>query len=191
MFFTYPKFFLLTLDDLRSRLNKNTEYDLIRACGLCRQLILDKLTLYDLANKDFDINDNYYISYEPAFHYGYDRGNVNHFVTGWMTINPIDTKDAVTLGRKEFKSIVLITEEKYSYTVEDIIEDTSHFMGGVHSKDPHEKNKKLKVLYGLYSRLKEEANLPLFAIRAVCAVIVKAMEPLELAIKEHTHAVGR
>lgn len=188
MFLTHKQFFLLTVEDLRTRINKNTEYDLLRACGLCRQLVTDKPTLFDLANKEKQLPNNFEVAYNPVFQ-AFDVKNKNSKPqTGWATINPEHNNRTKIIDAKAFRALRLLTYHQFEYTVERIIKMASALMGGVHSNEPHRENIRYKALIHLYEHTKDHANVSLFAIRALCNVVLKGMEPLELAIKGHTPA---
>ena len=190
MFLTHTEFFLLTVDDLRNRINKNTEYDLLRACGLCRQLVIDKPTLFNLANQKINLPNGFEVAYNPTFQNLDVKDKNSRPKTMWITINPKHSDITKVVDLKTFRKIRLLTYHQFEYTVEDIIKMAAVFMGGVHSNEPHRKNIRYRALIHLYSSIKDEANLPLYAIRAVCNVVLNGMEPLELALKGHIPADG-
>jgi hypothetical protein len=51
----HEKLLLNTLDDLKGRVDKGDNYNLIRAAGLIRQLLIDENPLIDLVNKNYKL----------------------------------------------------------------------------------------------------------------------------------------
>jgi len=47
-------FFLHCVDDLRRKVEAATRYELLRAMGICRQLLLDERPLVHIVNKPID-----------------------------------------------------------------------------------------------------------------------------------------
>ena len=61
MLINHEQLFLGTVRDLRTKIRTNTTYSLIRACGLCRHLLLDKHPLLHQANRQYKINIQFHI----------------------------------------------------------------------------------------------------------------------------------
>jgi hypothetical protein len=182
---THEQLFLLTLEDLRSKLASGKEYDLIRACGLCRHLILDDIPLVHLVNRRHRIK----LRFEVAFN------NINKFFQtstphglNWVTFDPGVIRNlgpTFTQVRKisleEFQKFVVLHYQQNAITVRHLIRAASHCLGGIHSSEPAGSEE--KALVALNAAAEKDGPLTKFAIKTLCSVILKAMEPIEGAIQ--------
>jgi hypothetical protein len=171
--------FIGTLNDIRNKLLGN-EYDLLRACGLLRHLLLDQPNLVYLANQKFDLKFTYHVCdyitkppFKPLIHF--------------ISLEP-NTRITYQVKENKLKHIPVLTFNEQDYTVIDVINSAAHKMGGVHSypaKKDAEKN--LMLLDEVLKKLPIQ-YLPVFytCIASICEVVLKGLEPLEKAIKEHT-----
>ncbi|RYE47747.1 MAG: hypothetical protein EOP48_21415 [Sphingobacteriales bacterium] len=183
MLISHEELFLHTIQDLRTKIQSNKPYDLIRACGLCRHLLLDGHPLAHQVNRKLKIPITFHIAdftETPLW----IKGKKMH--GGWRTIQPfVDKTRIVKVG--EFMSTKIMYRMDYEYTVKEILNAGAHYFGGVHSGNP---DKKQAFLTRFDIGNDYELKKSFIAIRSICAVILKSMEPLETAIKEHTHAGG-
>lgn len=184
----YESFFLLTVDDLRKRINSDTHYDTIRACGLCRQLILDKRKqLFLLANQKIKLKLVFEVCHpiKITFHTASGKAETPKII--WNNILPF-SQNRHLVDEKKFKEMIIYRRPECVLTVDDVIHAASNFMGGVHIRPSL--GKKEHVWYALHEATKNDINLVLASLRSICRVTLKAMEPLETAIKERTSAAG-
>src|SRR5687768_5137822 len=136
MLLSHEELFLLTIEDLRTKINKGTPYDLVRACGLCRHLLIDGYPLYFRLTRFYRAVP---LFFEVADYSNHPISKIRMTV-GWTTIVPNDEVPTKKVEKDEFLSIVLLTFHNLEYTVLDIIRAASHFYGGIHSFKP-ENNK--------------------------------------------------
>jgi hypothetical protein len=179
---SHEELFLLTVEDLRNKISIGNEYNLIRAYGLCRHLVSDTPPLMILASKPYNYKIKFHVadySDMPIYEIGY---KLDFFNIVWSTINPDFTAPKTKYVSKDiFLKVPLLKFNEHHYNVLDIIHAASHFMGGVHARDP--KNNKEAALVALEKAAKTDEKLTFNAIRSVCKVVLKAMEPLEQVIK--------
>ena len=183
MLLTHEELFLETVADLRNKINVGKKYELIRACGLCRHLIIDPVPLVHIVNRTLKIP----LIFHVADFSNHSASKIRMQV-GWTTIDPsssiVPTKE---VALDPFLSIKLLNYHNLDFTVKEIIRAASHFYGGIHSLKPE---KKQAYLVDLDKAAHSDEKLSLMAIRATCKVVAKAMEPIEAAILGHTHAGG-
>ncbi len=178
MIYSHEQFFVLTVKDLQEKLSRGTEYDLIRACGLCRHLLIDVGTpLWYSANRNYKLKLTFEVADYEDFHSGSLR-----FPTAWMTVMPnhITNKTRV-VSKSEFLKIILINNNEFRYTVKDIIRAGAHYLGGIHTGAPEDSNQ--RSLSDFHARTNSHTKILFFAAKAICTVIIAAMQPLLVAIE--------
>jgi hypothetical protein len=176
----HDELFLHTMNDLRERIKKGKEYDLIRACGLIRHLILDPDSLYNLLNETLKID----VQFKVAIHDTHLEGKPIEWRNPRSTIhNPHEF-----LSIAKFKNWKVVMIEAYNYNIEELIRIASHKKGGVHSGRPEKKH--LALFEFEKQGLQGKYRLDLEALNSICKIVVEALEPLEKVIKERTPADG-
>jgi len=171
---TEEKLFLETLNDLRAKMN-GSEYDLIKACGLLRLLLIDGGNLLDIVNRkhkqkiSFTINDK-----TPPD---------NYLFAFWSDISYIN-EGGKQVNIHGLLSSRVLTFVDMNFTVLDIIKTGSHFQGGIHSGIPESAND--KVLSALDDKVFKEQYFGLKSIKAICSVVLSGLKPLEDLISGHT-----
>jgi hypothetical protein len=184
----YEAFFLLTIDDLRGRIANNTTYDTIRACGLCRQLIIDKRKqLFWLANQKIKLRLVFEVCHPVKITFQTASGKSESPKIVWNNIIPFSHNKHI-VDEKQFKEMIIYRRPECVLSVDDVIHAASNFMGGIHIRPTQ--SKKEQVWYALHEATKNDTNLAMASLKSICKVILKAMEPLEAAIKGRTPAAG-
>jgi len=175
MLITHEELFLGTVQDLRTKIRTNKPYNLIRACGLCRHLLLDEHPLVHQVNKKYKLPITFHIK-------DYTNTPLSHDYkgSGGRTILPIGDSKNVKLD--EFLKTQVLYYGKHEFTVKDIIIAAAHYFGGVHSGKPDLKQEYLDKL-DRYTRI--EHNHSLWMISVICKVVLKTMKPLETVIKKN------
>lgn len=179
MLLSYDELFLETISDLRIRVNNDSPYNLVRAAGICRQLLLDKKPLVSIVNSKYKCS----LRFTVVNVQNIETYNQDNYIGYWFNILPSSKSNNIELNLSKFIAYKFIKISPYYYTVKDIIRAASHCMGGIHSFKPE--NKKEFVLFNNQknSRLKHNTDSYL-SIYAICKVILKSMEQLELKIKD-------
>ncbi|MGZ5191402.1 MAG: hypothetical protein ACXWCZ_10305 [Flavisolibacter sp.] len=156
------------------------EYDMIKACGLCRQLITEKRNLVDQINRKYNIDLIFTVV-------DWEEFSKLRTQILWITIDPTNRSNDKTLqlNLEQFHAHVLLKFHQFDFTVKDVIRFVSHLMGGIHSGIPEHVNERAFLAF---NKAIDESSPPLivYAIKAICTVIIKAMEPLEIAVKNET-----
>src|SRR5258705_9475470 len=140
MLISHEEFFLHTVEDLRNRIKENSAYSIIRACGLCRQLVEEKNWLLKKANQRTQIKLSFLILDNDR-----DLFKIPMPII-WITVDPI-LKKTTEVDRDEFLDTYVLRLKKHTYQVRDIIKVAANKMGGVHSDDLHHKDKKSMAFY--------------------------------------------
>ncbi|SHE84430.1 hypothetical protein [Flavisolibacter ginsengisoli] len=177
----WEKLFLCVIDELRKRQN-GTLYDIIRASGLLRQLFIDgDKSLIHRANKKeclkikFLVRDNSSELYKMP-----DKW--------WGRLYPINRKIPIELSLNKFLKWPICIYEEHTYTVYDLIDYFSHFLGGIHAGLPSdEKQNTFTLIHKAYPHIKDMPSISLYGILEVS---ICALKPLEDAIKGRTNTGG-
>jgi hypothetical protein len=176
--------FIRTLNEIKSRMHGDV-YELIRCCGLLRHLLIDSPNLYSLCNKTAKIKPIFTMpsSYDRN-HFKPPKGNA---IVEYISI--IHTaKMFVHLDINKFLAFPILRIKDTIYSIYDIIDYAAHILGGVHSKS--EKTEHHKNLSSLDELVLMSPTPDFELIQDICKVTLKAFEPLELFIKEHTPTGG-
>ncbi len=175
MLLSHEQLFINTVQDLRSKIRANTVYSLIRACGLCRHLVLDSPTLFQLANKKHKLQIRFRIKDFT------DTPLSNDFKgSGGRNIFPYGKMDAITVKNEDFLQIKIHFYGKTEFTVKDLLHAACHYYGGIHAGAPDLKQEYLSKLNWPPHR---ETNISIWHMTTICRIILQAMKPLETAIK--------
>lgn len=184
MALTHEELFLLTLQDIRNKSAAKSEYELLRACGLCRQLFVDKVSLYRIVNAKYQLPlECKIVNWEMS---GKFRVGIS-----WFNPDPTNQPQEPTriLNINQFKNYEILTINQHPYKVLEIIKGACNYMGGVHAGEPlDEKEKSLASIDSLTQD--KGTNLLMYSYPAICNIITKAMIPLENAIRGYNLTVG-
>lgn len=180
MILSHKQLFIHTVQDLRTKIRTNTAYSLIRACGLCRHLLLDESPLFHQANKSYKLLLTFHIK-------DYTNTPLSHDYkgSGGRTILPLGESKIVKLD--EFLKTKIHYYGRHEFTVREIIGAACHYYGGIHSGKPDLKQEQLAKLNKFYNK---ETNISFWHMGAICKVVLKAMRPLETIIKKNISTGG-
>lgn len=125
-----PKtFFIDTLKDLSARITPGTEYDLVRASGLLRQLLLDQTPLIHLVNRQTRMKLIFEIKKWPDTNPQIGKLQL-------QSPEPDDEMPRIKVDFDSFLSTNVLFFHEHAYTVKDIIKTISNIQGGVHRDRP-------------------------------------------------------
>lgn len=180
MLISHEQLFINTVQDLRSKIRVNKEYHIIRACGLCRHLLLDGHPLLHQVNKKYKLPITFHIK-----DYTNTPISNDYKGSGGRTILPLGESKKVLLD--EFLQTKIHYYGKNEFTVREFILTAAHFYGGVHSGKPDTKQEFLSRLNKFYHK---ETNISFWHMNAICKVVLKSMRPLEIHINKNISAGG-
>jgi hypothetical protein len=181
MLLSHEELFLGTIEDLRTKIRTNNAYNLIKACGLCRHLLLDEHPLVHQVNKKYKLQLTFHIAdYSNTPISDGQKGG------GGRTIQPLVDRTKIA-KLDEFLKTKVLYYGTHEFTVKEILIAASHYFGGIHSGKPDLKQQYLTML-DRYSKM--ELNHSLWMIRGICKVVLKTMKPLEALIKQNFSADG-
>src|SRR5688572_26126521 len=159
---TREQLFLKSLDDIRIKMNGGN-YELVKACGLLRHLLLDTPTLYDLVNKK-RIKPYFEVPESDIDKFILDS---KHWPVQYINISNSKTSK-VKLNRSDFLKYKVLSIRETIYSIKDLIHWAAHIMGGVHSKEAKKEN---EIKLSTINELILADDLPTYElIRAICGV---------------------
>jgi hypothetical protein len=172
------RLFLDTLDDLEARTKADaSEYDLLRAAGLLRELFLDESRLVDQVNRTPRVGLRFRIRVRAR--------NPAHGFEIWLGIDPsAQVDDPIReLDLKELLRVPLVFLPSSTITVRQIITLAANVRGGVHRGTPRDPAHKaferfrLKIRHG-------DMPLELLLVAAVAKVALAGLEPLRSVVRD-------
>jgi len=171
------RLFLMTLDDLSSRLSRGTEYDCIRASGLLRQLLFDDPTpLVHAANRGIRVRLEFEIAVPRPPHEGIDKPT-----TSWHSLLANNGDVVEVMGLDRFLRQTTISHEGVDCNVRDVIAAVAHVFGGIHLG--HAGDGESAALVTLRDRvLVQEQPIVLRSLQDIARVTTNALMPLVEAI---------
>ncbi len=148
----YEELFLLSLKDLREKANSNNRYQLIKASGLLRLLLLDGLI--DRVNSSYRFKLKFY-----------------------LTLKKFRREDQPALTLQKFLAEEWKAYREHCYSVKEIIQTSAHLMGGVHLGEP--KSKKEIDLIGIFDYRPITFDTIKSSLRGISLLTIEALEDLE------------
>jgi hypothetical protein len=176
------RLFLETLDDLETRIQQDaSEYDLLRAAALLRELLLDESRLVDRVNRAPKVAPRFRLRVKTA-----DPGNEFEF---WLGLDPsakVDVPISV-LDLKELLRTSLVFLPSSRITVRQVIALAANVRGGVHRgkpKDPAHaafENFPVKLRHG-------DMPLELLLVETISRIVLAGLDPLRSVVRDRTPA---
>lgn len=176
------RLFLETLDDLETRIRQEaSEYDLLRAAALLRELLLDDSPLVHQVNRTTKIPLRFHLRVKMP-----EPGNRFEI---WLGLDPNAEVDVPIheVGVKELLGTSLVFLPTASLTTGQIVTLAANVRGGVHRgkpKDPaHEafETFRLKLRHG-------DMPLELLLVVEISKVVPAGLEPLRSAVRNRSPA---
>ncbi|MES2379461.1 MAG: hypothetical protein V4538_00365 [Bacteroidota bacterium] len=168
--------FLSIMEELRYRNRENhyREYDILKSCGIVRQLLLDgNKSLYDKVNRQHKLKTKYKI-----FDYKDEVLNGNFW---YKSIYPYRLP-YTELKLADFLELHIISENNNIYNVRELILYGAN-TGGVHSIT-FKKESKDGILQNMKGIINIEGISKFLAMQNICMVVIDALMPLEELIKK-------
>ncbi|HJS55000.1 MAG TPA: hypothetical protein VJ765_10660 [Chitinophagaceae bacterium] len=172
----HDKLFLETLNDIRAKMN-GSDYELIRACGLLRHLLINGGSLLGIVNRKYRLKIHFAIS---------DKTPPDNYLFAYWTDISYLKEGTKQVSIDGLLSSRILTFVDMNFTVLDIIKAGSHVQGGIHSGVPESDNE--KFLSVLDDKVFKEQYFGMKSIKAICSVVLSGLEPLEDLISGHTPA---
>lgn len=183
------KLFVNSVIELEERFSKQTEYDVLKASGLIRQLLVDSNPLVAQVNRTYKLK----IKFKVVKPYKFDSTNIDSDGTKWnslcsimMFISPGKSSDFVELlSKDDFFKYKILTHHETEFTVLDVIKICANKYGGIHREDIKE-GKSLE-LDRMSSLIKFNGSKSVFhAMHGIIEVCLDSLEPLKNAIITHS-----
>jgi hypothetical protein len=181
------KWLLEVLVDLRDKVETNTQYTLIKASGLLRQLFLEGDCLVDQANRNHKIKLNF------VTNKGGEHGRIPIIQNGiiWepiLVVNFVDPKErrdhTVNNNLQKFLMFEIFYFEGKAYTVKEVIRLGANILGGVHfSSKKNVDELSAKRLNNMVTTA-DKTTAVAHSLSQIARVTIKGLEPLEKKIME-------
>jgi hypothetical protein len=176
------RLFLETLDDLETRIRQDaSEYDLLRAAALLRELLLDESRLVDQVNRAPKVSLRFRLRVKTP-----DPGNEFEF---WLGLDP-SAKGDVPISELDLKELLrtsLVFLPSSRITVRQVITLAANVRGGVHRGKPtdpaHEafENFPLKLRHG-------DMPVELLLVEAISRIVLAGLDPLRSVVRDRNPA---
>jgi hypothetical protein len=169
------RLFIETLDDLRGRAVWGaSEYALLRAAALLRELVLDDRPLVLAVNRARQHQLTYRVREPPP----------NPRLLAWLGIDPAETAEGGAvqdLRIKELLAFPMFFLDRSTLTVKDLILLGANVLGGVHLGPAKTASHQAHEIYPL--KIKHGSTpLELVALVPITAVLLRGLEPLREAV---------
>lgn len=174
------RLFLETLDDLERRIQlDSTEYDLLRAAALLRELIVDESRLADQVNRPPRAPLRFRLRVKtPASETGFEI---------WLGIDPNTNLDVPIreLDLTELLRVPLVFLPPSRVTVRQVITLAANVRGGVHRGRPRDPAHKAFEAFRLKLR-HGDMPLELLLVVEIAKVVLAGLEPLRSVVRDRT-----
>lgn len=170
-------FFLETMKDLEERLKAGNEYATIRAAGLIRQLLLDKVPLIDAANRETKIKVHFRVPEQPP-------QSVDRPILAWMPLKVSEKMESVS--RDQFLSRVVLMFQGHDFTVKDVIRAVANLRGGVHIDNPRNIQEASITALNSFFTIVGSGGSVVSTIKGIGVVVLDGTVGLVEAIKKRT-----
>jgi hypothetical protein len=174
------RFFLETVRDLDRKVLDGSRYELIRAAGLVRQLLMDGLI--DLVNRGYRRQVTFEIV-NPKLRLPVPASTV----ALWQNIDPVPDAyaNAVRVRLKELLKTWVLKYAGQDLTVYNVVNACANTKGGVHRGQPNSAEQAAVVaLDEILNAAGVEPSL--FALSGICKVVLRGLGPLVAAINAAT-----
>lgn len=168
--------FLDTLKDLQEKIDRSTDYDLTKASGLLRHLLIDSPRLIDQVNKKIGMKVRFKIS------------ATRDDIPGWlkdvelMWVNLTPDPDSQTakeeVSVQKFLSKIVLIRKGSVFSVYDFIDVTAHLLGGVHTGNERTPDQAKLKAFGSGFGMANTSTI-LFNIRIICQIVLDGLQPLK------------
>jgi len=168
------RFFIETVIDIIQKLNSGKQYDIIKASGLLRQMLLDKEPLVFIINRKFKVKLEFeVVEYRDKLPIDDGRTELH---ARFLNPNFPGAKTTKT-SLKEFLSIKCLEYESTEITIKEIIKYCSHIKGGIHTGKPEDDiDITLISLDKMIKILEEESSIVL--LKGIIQIVLNGLKPL-------------
>lgn len=174
------KIFVNIMFDLNERYERRTEYDLLKASGLIRQLIVDPNSIVEQINKNYKLKIIFRVQERnkiPSERTKED-GKVWKALYGITFITPKEDSLSVEfLNKDAFFKYNLLTYHEETFNVLDIIKICANKYGGIHYDEKKNlKEKSLDITHkGFFFNDSSSVIQSMYSIIGICLVTLKPL----------------
>ncbi|WP_313261855.1 hypothetical protein [Sphingobacterium sp.] len=132
--------FLETITDIRYKFESDSDYNLIKACGLLRLLFLDRSPLIYQINKYLKLD----LKFEICGFHPDDPAINSSVLVAWQSPLPL-FKFSENVDLKGFLGNNILYYKGSLFTIKEIIQVCSNILGGIHSGVANNEREKILV----------------------------------------------
>lgn len=182
---TKEKVYLNILNELRERLEKRTEYDVLKTSGLIRQLLIDRNSLINQINKIYRIKIKYIVQkrFEFPKPATLPDGSQPQILFQSIFILPGESTSVEELLLQDFLKYELLYYEEKGFSVLDIIKICANKYGGIHFDDV-KKESDLTLDHLNRNLIFNNSSSVLQSMHDIAQICLIALKPLEEIIKK-------
>lgn len=177
----FDSFYLGTIADIEDRIANGGAYNLLRASGLVRQLLLDKYSLVDIVNAEYRQKLRFRVLETPTAAVPPDYAW--HPIDPDLPTPPPGVGTVKVLTREELWKLTCLISDGKQYSIKDVLVACANIHGGIHLDKPGLANHWLSDFDALMRTLQMPGAL--VSLKRIIRVILKGLEPLTDAVRRN------
>lgn len=180
------KVFFNTIEELKTRIDEPSEYNILKSSGLIRILLVDGNSLVNQVNKEFRVKINFKVQQRFDIPEGepLPNGVIPKPLFGVNFILPSEESTSIELlNIKEYFKYTVAFYEGNEFSVLDVIKICANKYGGVHLDDV--KTLKEKFIDGMHNHFFfNDFSSVLHSMHSISIICLNSLLPLFNIIKE-------
>ena len=168
------RFFIETINDIQEKLKTNRKYEIIKASGLLRLLLLDAEPLIIKINKKFQLKLEFEISdYKEKLpvETNLELNLVN------LDVSKFPGAKTVKANLKELLAIKCMIYKTTEISVKDLIKYCAHIKGGIHFGNPEDDIDESLISVDEQLKMVEEES-SIILLKGILRIVLKGLIPL-------------
>jgi hypothetical protein len=178
------KIFLNIISELKKRYENQTEYDILKASGLIRQLLVDSNPIIEQVNRKYKLKITYRVQerIKLPFERFNEDGTAWKPLYGIVFITPQENSPVELLNRDDFFKYELLSYHNEMINVLEVIKICANKYGGIHYDEKRNlKESSIDVTHKAFSFNNSSSVIrSMYSITGIC---LEALNPLAEKVK--------